>query len=182
MNEFTAFVMIVIGAIVLAYGPRLVILGAAVGALLGFAILRYLPLGFLGGWGILIPLAIAVVFAFGGGLMRGMIRLFMVALGAVAGIAIVLGVVQLFGIGNIWIDLMLAFIGAIIGAFLISRFRDWAVYVMSGFVGALLILRGVQVFLPGFDGIFALLVGIALAALGIAFQSGYLGMKKQRVQ
>lgn len=182
MNEFTAFVMIVVGAIVLAYGPRLVILGAAVGALLGFAILRYLPLGFLGGWGILIPLAIAVVFAFGGGLMRGMIRLFMIALGAVAGIAIVLTVLQLVGTGNLFVDLILAFGGAVIGAILISRLRDWAVYVMSGLVGALLIIRGLQVFIPGFEGIFALLVGVALAAVGIAFQSGYLGMKKQRVQ
>ena len=75
MDSFLAVAIIVLGFVVLALGSRLVILGAAVGALLGLVILRFIP-GTQGGLlGLLIPIILAVVFAFGGGFMKGLVGL-----------------------------------------------------------------------------------------------------------
>ncbi|OQY80336.1 MAG: hypothetical protein B6D41_21190 [Chloroflexi bacterium UTCFX4] len=181
MDTFIAIAMIILGVIALAFGPRLVILGAAVGALLGFAIVKAFP-NILGpSMSFLIPLIIAVIFAFGGGLMRSMLRLVTLAIGAVAGASIVMAVIQLFSSSISIFDWILALIGAGAGGYLILRFKDWAVYFLAGLVGALLVVRGLQYFFPTFIGIWPLLVGLVMAGVGVAFQGGYLGMRKQDV-
>ncbi len=181
MDTFIAIAMIILGVIALAFGPRLVILGAAVGALLGFAIVKSFP-NLLGpGMSFLVPLIIAVIFAFGGGLMRSMLRLVTLAIGAVGGAAIVMGVLQLFNLNWGILEGILALVGAAVGGYSILRFKDWAIYILAGVVGALLVVRGLQYFFPTFEGIWPLLVGLVLAGVGIAFQGGYLGMRKQDV-
>ncbi|TAH49086.1 MAG: hypothetical protein EYC68_18305 [Chloroflexota bacterium] len=181
--QFIAIAMIVLGVIVLALGPRLVILGAAVGALLGLVILRFIPGTQDSFLAFLIPLVLAVVFAFGGGFMRGIVGLVTIAIGAVAGAAIVLGILELFNfsLGTL-LDLVLAAIGAVIGIILIQRFKDWAIYIVAGVVGALLCVRGLQILVPSFTGIFASLLGLALAAGGFVYQSGIVGGRRQEVK
>jgi hypothetical protein len=153
-----------------------------VGALLGFGILRFIPGAQEGFIAILIPIVLAVVFAFGGTFMRGMIGLLTLALGAVAGAAIVFNVLQLFGLDFGILDWILAIIGAVIGAIVIQRFSDWAIYILAGFVGALLVVRGLQVWFPEFNDTFATIVGLVLAGAAILYQSGKVGGRKQAVK
>jgi hypothetical protein len=182
LQQLVPVVLIAFGVVVLAVGPRLVVLGAAVGALLGFVLVRFIPGALESALALLIPLIFAVIFAFGGGLMRSMIRLFTIAIGAVAGVAIVLGVIGLLGLDFGLLDWVLAAAGAGIGVVIVLRFKDWAIYVLAGLVGALLIVRGVQIWLPSFNGILALLVGLVLAGSGSGYQSGLIGGRKQVVK
>lgn len=180
--SFLAIAMIVLGVVVLAIGARLVILGAAVGALLGLAILRFVPGAQDGLLGILIPIILAVVFAFGGAFFRGIVGLLTMAIGAVAGAAIVLSVFDLFSLDLGFLGIVLAIVGALVGIVIINRFKDWAVYILAAVVGALLIVRGLQMIFPDFTGIFATILGLVLTVGGAAYQSGTVGGRKQEVK
>ncbi len=182
MELALAIGLIGIGAVVLLFGARLVILGAAIGALLGFALVRLIPGANEGFIALLIPIILAVIFAFGGGFMRGMVGLITLALGAVAGAAIVFNVLQLFELNFGILDWILAIVGAVVGAILVQRFADWAIYFFAGFVGALLVIRGLQVFFPEFNDTFATILGLVLLAASIGFESGLLGGRKQQVK
>lgn len=180
--ELIGIASIILGGIVLAFGARLVVLGAAVGALFGLVILRLLP-GAQGGiLTILIPVVLAVLFAFAGGFIKGIARIFTLALGAVAGAAIVLGVMDLFSLNFGLLDWILALVGAVVGVILVGRFADWAIYILAGFVGALLIVRGIQVYVPSFTGPLATLVGLVLLGGSVAFEAGIVGGRKQQVK
>src|SRR4051794_19590343 len=92
------FLVIAIGLLVLALGTRLAVLGAAVGALLGVGLLRFLP----GEQGPLLTLGIPIGLALLGGLsagfMKGMMSIVILVIGAVAGVAIVFGFLDLFNL------------------------------------------------------------------------------------
>lgn len=180
--EMIAIASIILGVVVLAIGARLVILGAAVGALFGLVILRLIP-GAQGGiFIILVPVILAVLFAFAGGFIKGIARIFTLAIGAVAGAAIVLGVMDLFSLTFGLLDWILALVGAVVGVVIVGRFADWAIYILAGFIGALLIVRGVQVFIPSFTGPIATIVGLVLLGGSVAFESGMVGGRKQAVK
>ena len=160
---------IALGLVTLALGSRLTWLGAAVGALLGIGILRFLPGVQDGGLWLIIPLGLAIVAALGAGIAKGLIGLVMLAFGALAGGAIVLAVLDLFGLNLGALSWILALVGAVVGAGLFSRMKDWAVIVLAALVGALLTVRGLQMLLPAVQGFVAILIGLLLAGGGIAY-------------
>jgi hypothetical protein len=84
--------------VALAFGSRLIILGAAIGALLGLGILRFLPGNQDNGLWLVVPIGLAVLFALGAGIFRGFIGLITNAAGAFAGGAIVLAGLDHFGL------------------------------------------------------------------------------------
>jgi len=86
---FFSILIIALGILVLAVGKRLVILGAGVGALLGIGILRFLPGSQDSLWWWIIPVGLAVLFMIGAVFLKGFVRLITLAVGAVAGGAIV---------------------------------------------------------------------------------------------
>lgn len=182
MDNFLAIAIIVLGLVVLAVGSRLVVLGAAVGALLGLVILRFIPGAQTGLLAWLIPIILAVIFAFGGGFMKGIVGLVTMAIGAVAGAAIVLGVMDLFSLSFGLIDWIIALVGAVIGVVLVQRFKDWAVIALAALVGALLVTRGLQALVPALQGAIGTVVLIVLAAGGFAYQGGFVGGKKHEVK
>lgn len=170
-----SLILIVIGLIVLAFGSRLAILGAGVGALLGIGILSFLP-GTQSSWlWLIIPISLAALFAFGAIVAKGVIGLVTLAFGALAGGAIVLGILNLFGLDLGMMNWILALVGAVIGAGLASRFKTWTIIVLAGVVGSLLCMRGIQMLFPSFGGAIASLVALVLAGGGIAYQGGLLG-------
>jgi hypothetical protein len=173
-----SIIVIVLGLIVLVFGNRLALLGAGVGALLGIGILGLLP-GDQTSWlWLVIPIGLAILFALGAGLAKAFISLISLALGALAGGAIVLAVLGLFGLDFGLVSWLLALIGAVIGAGFLARFKDWTVIVLAGLVGALLCVRGLQMLLPSLPEFLATVIGIVLAGLGIAYQGGYFGKRK----
>ena len=172
-----AILVIVFGFIVLLYGNRLALFGAAVGALLGLAILRFLP-GAQGGflW-ILVPVGLAIFFAFGGVFIKGIISLVTLAFGALAGGAIVLSLIDMFGMDAGFMGWILALVGAVIGAMLVSRFKDWAIIILAALLGAMLIVRGTQMLLPWIQGTVASLIGLVLPGGAIAYHGGFFRKK-----
>ena len=169
---------IVLGLIVLAFGNRLALLGAGVGALLGIGILRFLPGSQDSLLWLIVPIGLAILFALGSGLAKGILTLITLAIGALAGGAIVLAVLDLFGLDWGLINWLLALIGAVVGAGLVSRFKDWAVIILAAIVGALLTVRGLQMLIPSFQGFVASLFGLLLAGIGIAYHGGFIGKRK----
>jgi hypothetical protein len=172
-----ALVIIVLGLMLLGFGKRMWLFGAGVGAVVGLAILRFLP-GAQDGWlGFLVVFGLAILFAVGSGIAKGFIGLITLALGALAGGAIVLVVLDMFGLDWGLVNWLLALVGAVIGAGVMSRFKDWAIIILAAVVGALLCTRGLQMIVPSLDGIFASLITVVLAGASVAYQGGLLSKK-----
>ncbi|HMN26510.1 MAG TPA: hypothetical protein PKE45_00040 [Caldilineaceae bacterium] len=172
-----ALVLIALGVVVLMIGARLAILGAGVGALLGIGLLRLLqvPLDNLIWW-FIVPGALAVLCALGGGFMKGVIDLVTLALGVLAGGAVMLALPDLFGFLSFGIpNWLLALVGGVIGVIVIGRFKDWGMMIIAALVGAMLTMRGLQLLFPSFQGPLASLLALALVGGGIAYQMGWIG-------
>lgn len=166
------YLLIALGFVALAFGARLAILGAAVGAILGVALLRLLP-GDQGFWlTLLITGGLAVLSFLGAGLAKGAVGRLTLILGVVAGAAITLNVLDLFRLDFGLLDWALAGVGGCVGAVLVISFKNWAVIILAGLVGAVLTMRGISSLLPGLDGLLATSLALLLAAAGIAFQGG----------
>jgi hypothetical protein len=174
-----AVILIALGIIVLLFGNRLALFGAGVGALLGLGILRILPGVQESLLWLVVPVGLAILFAVGAGFAKGLVSLITLALGALAGGAIVLALLDLFGLDWGLMNWVLALVGAVIGAGLASRFKDWAVILLAGIVGALLCVRGLQMIFPSLDGAIATLIGVLLAAAGIAYHGGLIGGQRK---
>jgi hypothetical protein len=84
-------------------------------------------------------------------------------------------VLDLFGLDLGLVGWLLALVGAVIGAGLLSRFKEWTLIVLASLVGALLTVRGLQMLIPFVQGFIASLIGLVLAGGGIAYHAGYLG-------
>jgi hypothetical protein len=121
---------------------------------------------------VIIPIGLAILFAFGAGIAKSLIGLITLALGALAGGAITLGLLDLLGLDWGIVNWILALVGAVIGAGILSRFKDWAIIVLASLVGALLCMRGLEMIFPNFSGLIASLVGLVLLGAGIAYQGG----------
>lgn len=174
------FLLIALGVIVLVFGNRLAVLGAAVGALLGVVLLRFLP-GDQGAFLTLgIPIGLAVLGFIGAGFAKGIVALITMILGIVAGVAIVLAVLDLLGIElGFFIDAILALLGGLVGWALVRRFKDLAVIILAGLVGALLVMRGLGEVLPALNGAVATILVIVIAGADIAFLGGFIGGRKK---
>src|SRR5215813_7287560 len=101
-------IVIAIGAAVLAFGRRLSVLGAAVGALLGVGLLRLFP-GSNDSWLALgLPILLAVIGFFAAGFAKGIVDIILLALGALGGAAIALAFLDLFNLNFGLLDWVLA--------------------------------------------------------------------------
>jgi hypothetical protein len=170
--------VIAIGVAVLLFGKRLAVLGAAVGALLGIALLRLFsdtpdPLLVLA-----VPGMLAVIGFLVAGFAKGIVNIVLLVLGALAGVAIVFGFLDVFQVSYGWIDWLLALMGAGIGILLVMRFADLAMVVLAGLIGGLLVTRGLTTWLPILEGALGSLLVLVLAVAGIAYQGGLSGGKK----
>lgn len=171
--------LIAIGVAVIAFGKRLAVLGAAVGALVGLGLLRLIP----GTESALIALTIcgllAVIGFFVAGFAKGIVNIVLIVLAALAGAAITLSVLDLFHIDTGLLDWILAVVGGVIGVILVQRFKDMAMVILSSLVGALLVTRGLSAWLPFLEGAFGTLLIIVLVAVGIVYQGGFLAGGKK---
>jgi hypothetical protein len=173
-----ALLLIGAGVAVLAFGSRLAVLGAGVGALLGVGLLRLLPGAPDGLLWLIVPVGLAILGAVGTAFMKGVVNIVVLVLGVLAGAAIVLGLLDLLGLNFGLVDWLLAIVGGAIGAAVVGRFKDWAIIVLSALVGALLTMRGLQMLLPSLQGPIATLLALVLAGGGIAYHGGWIGQRK----
>ena len=163
--------IIAIGIAVLIFGKRLSVLGAAVGALFGIALLRLFPGMSSPLLSLIIPILLAIIGFFAAGFATGIVNIVLTILAALAGAAIMLGFLDLFGIDAGLIDWILAIVGGVIGVILVSRFKDWAMIILSGLIGGLLVTRGLANWLPLLEGTFGTLLVLVLAVASILYQS-----------
>lgn len=179
--SFVAIIILVLGLLLLAFGNRLAWFGAGVGALLGVGLLSLLPGDQSTLVWLVVPVGLAILFAIGSGVAKGIVNIVILAFGALAGGAIVLAVLDLLGLDLGLAGWLVALVGAVIGAVLASRFGDWAIIILAALVGSLLTVRGLQMLLPSIQGAIASLIGLVLAVGAIAYHGGFLGGHKRKV-
>jgi len=96
------------------------------------------------------------------------------ALGALAGGAIVLLLLDMFGLDWGLVNWLLALVGAVIGAGILSRFKDWAIIILAAIVGALLCVEGLQLLIPSLNDFIASLITVVLVVVSVVYQGGLL--------
>jgi hypothetical protein len=174
--------IILIGLAVLAFGKRLSVLGAAVGALLGVGLMRLFTIELDSWTALLLPGGLAIAGFFLAALTKTVVNIIIMVLGALAGAAIVLGMLDIFNVTfGIW-DWLFAAAGAGLGLFMVRRFADWALIILAGLVGAILITRGLTVWFPSLQGALGTLLVIVLAGGGIAYQGGIIDKRRAAAQ
>ena len=163
----------------LVLGKRLAVLGAAVGALLGVALLSLLSPTGAPLLQLTVVILMAVIGFFVAGFAKGIVKIVLLVIGALAGAAIVLAFFNLFQIESSWFVWLMAVVGGVVGLILVRRYNDWAMIVLAGLIGGLLVTRGLSAWLPILqEGIWGTLLVIVLAGGGIAYQGGFLGRRK----
>lgn len=173
------FLLIAIGIVVLVFGSRLAVLGAAVGALLGVALLQFIPGSQVWWIQLGVPIALGVLGFLGGGFAKGIVNIVLMVIGAVAGVGIVFGFLNLLNLDfGLW-GWLLALIGGIVGFIAVTRYKGWAMIALAGIVGALLVMRGLDTLIPSLQGAIGTLLAIVIAGASIAFQGGLIGGRKK---
>jgi hypothetical protein len=170
--------VIAIGIVVLAFGKRLAVLGAAVGALLGVVLLRFLPGSSTPAMMLLIPLLLGVIGFLVAGFAKGIVNIILIVMGVLGGAAIVMGFLNLFNASADLLYLILVVIGGVIGWILVRRYKDWAMMILAGLIGGLLVTRGLTIWMPFLQGALGTLIVLVLAGGSIAYQGGLAGKPK----
>jgi hypothetical protein len=170
--------VIAIGIVVLVFGKRLAVLGAAVGALIGVVLMRFIPGSSDPFMMLLIPILLGVIGFLVAGFAKGIVDIVLLVLGALAGAAIVGGFLDLFNLSSGLLYLLLVVIGGVIGLILVRRFKNWAMIILAGLIGGLLVTRGLTVWMPFLQGALGTLIVIVLAGGSIAYQGGLVGKTK----
>ena len=166
--------LIAIGLAVLAFGRRLSVLGAAIGALLGLALLRLVPGTNTPLLALLIPILLAIIGFFVAGFAKGIVNIVLTVLAALAGAAIMLAFLDLFGTDTSLLDWLLAIVGAVIAVLLVGRFKDWAMIILAGLVGGLLVTHGLTSWFSLLEGALGSLLVLVLAVGSILYQGSRL--------
>ena len=179
MNVLFPVLIIAIGIAVLVAGKRLAVMGAAVGALLGVALLQLLNIPLTDVLlTLLIPGSLALIGFFVAGFAKGIVNIVLLVLCALAGAAIVLAFFNLFNIGSTLLVWLLAVVGGVVGLIMVRRYHDWAMLIFSGVVGGLLVTRGLGAWLSFLQGIVGTLLVLVLAGGSIFLQGGFLNKGK----
>ena len=165
MDAMLPILVIAIGIAVLAFGRRLSVLGAAVGALLGVGLLSLVPSLSTPLLGLVVVILLAVIGFLVAGFAKAIVDIVLLVLGALAGAAIMLAFLELFGAEGGLISWVLVVLGGVLGLILVRRFKEWAMIVLAGLIGGLLVVRGLSEWLPSLEGTLGTLVVLVLAAI-----------------
>ncbi len=178
MEALLPVLLIVVGIIVLFVGSRLYALGAAVGVLLGVVLVHeLLPAQEM--WvRIGLPVAFGVIGLVTGLAAKQAFRIVLSVIGGVAGVTIVLALLELAGLNlGVW-DWILAFVGGLAIALFVRYSTRWSMVFLSGIVGGLLIALGVGSLFAPLQGAVSWIAGLVAAGAGVAYQGGFIGGKK----
>jgi hypothetical protein len=163
-------ILVILGVLVLLFGRRIWIFAAGAGALLGVGLLNLIPGQTTGALGLLIPFGLAIAGALVGFFVKGFAHILAMIFGFIAGGAIVLAVFGVFGLESSLLSFLLAVVGGLIGLVLVNRFVDWAILILAALTGALLVVRGFQIFVPSMSPTIAWILALVLLVLGVLFQ------------
>lgn len=167
----TGLILIAAGIAVLVGGTRLWLIGGAAGALLGLGLLRLLPGTQDGFVGVAIVVGLAVLFGVLAMFGKGFISLIVMAIGFIAGVAIATALFDMLNLNLGLIGWIVALIAGFVAAGFAMRVQGWALIILSALVGALLVLRGAQLIVPSLDGTIATVIAIVVAGGGIFYHA-----------
>jgi hypothetical protein len=163
-------ILVVLGALVLLFGRRIWVFGAGAGALLGVGLLNLIPGGEPGTVALLIIFGLAIVGACLGFFVKAFAHILLMIFGFIAGGAIVMSLFGVLGLPSSFLSFLLAVGGGLVGLVMANRFADWAILILAALTGALLVVRGLQIFPVSMSSTVALLIGVVLLVLGFLFQ------------
>jgi len=178
VNQVFPILVIAIGIVVLVFGKRLAVLGAAVGALLGVVLMRFIPGSSDPFMMLLIPILLGVIGFLVAGFAKGIVNIILIVMGVLGGAAIMMGFLNLFNASTDLLYMILVVAGGVIGWILVRRYKDWAMMILAGLIGGLLVTRGLTVWMPFLQGTLGTLIVIVLAGGSIAYQGGFFGKTK----
>jgi hypothetical protein len=160
---------IALGAALLLFGKNLRLFGAAAGFFIGFVLTQQL----FPGTSVLLTLILSAALALGGAILvilaRSSLQLFIQVVGAVAGAAVVLWLLQSLGIASGLAAWIIALVGAFVSFGLMARFYNLGIVILTALVGASLIVKGVGALIP-LDGGIGTVLTLVLAAGGFFYQ------------
>lgn len=148
MTIETGLVLLVLGIAVLLFGNRLWMLGAGAGALLGYALTEFFPELFGGTLQLVAIAGLAVALAVLALFGKAFLSLIAMGVGFVVGGGLTLSVLGAFGMTTSWLVWVAAVVVGVIVAGLFGRFLDWSLVIFASLLGALLIARGAASFFP----------------------------------
>lgn len=170
----TGLTLLVIGIVVWLFGNRMWLLGVGAGALLGFGLLGLIPSLNEGWLGWFIVAGMAVLFGVLGFIGKAFTKIIAMVIGFIAGGAVVIGFMNLLGMGVSFWSWIFALIGGLIGAVLFNRFVDWGLIIFASLLGSMLVVRGAMetfTFLSSLNGTYGSLVIVVLTVLGIFYHA-----------
>ena len=168
ITAWTGLTLLILGVLVWLFGNRLWLMGAGAGALLGVVLLTWFPFLAGGFVGFLIVAGLAVALGVLAFIGKAFTKIIALAVGFIAGGAIVMALMEMFGLSMGMMDWFLALIGGAIGAFLFARFFDWALIILASLLGSVLVVRGaLDAALPTLQGTLGGLLILVLTGLGI---------------
>lgn len=166
MFTWLSILMIVLGIALLFFGRRLWLLGTGIGALLGVSLVLLMP-GLFGGWlGVIAIVGLAILVGILTFIFKAFGKVIAWGLGFLAGGAITMSLLGLLSINaGLW-SFLLGVLGGLVGIVLSNRFFDWVILISAGLIGAMLAVRGVELFMGG-TGLNDALSSILVAALAV---------------
>lgn len=164
--------LFVLGIVVWLFGNRMWLLGAGAGALLGFGLLSLFNVTPDGWLSFIIVVGLAILFGVLGFIGKAFTKIIAMVLGFIAGGAVVISFMNLFGMSvNFW-SWIFALVGGLIGAVLFNRFVDWGLIFFASLLGSMLVVRGaMEAFLPSLNGTYGSVIIVVLTVLGILYHA-----------
>ncbi len=168
--DIVALTMLVLGIFVWLFGNRMWLLGAAAGALLGFALINFLNLST--GWlGFIIVAGLAVLLGVLGFIGKAFTKLIAMVVGFIGG-----GAVAVAFMGMLSLDLglftwLVALVAGLVGAVVLSRFINWGLVIFASLFGSMLFVRGAMPFLSFITDTIGSIMVVVLTILGIFYHA-----------
>ena len=172
MLLITGLVLFALGLVVWFYGNRMWLLGAGAGALLGFGLVNLLNLSSTSWLGFFIVAGMAILFGVLGFIGKAFTKIIAMVIGFIAGGALVIAFMNLLGMSvSLW-SWILALLGGVIGAVLLSRFIDWGLIIFASLIGSMLMVRGLaEAFSSTLIGTIQSLLVLVMTGLGIFYHA-----------
>lgn len=169
MDLPSGLVSIALGIAVLLLGKNLRLFAAAAGFLIGLRVMDLIAPGGSALTAAIVGVVLAIVGVILITLARGAVQLVVQIIGAVAGAAIAMWLLDSLGINLDWLNWVIALVGAVVGFGLMARFFNLGLIFLTSLIGASLITAGAGKFIPLGDGVSTLLT-IGLAIVGVLYQ------------
>jgi hypothetical protein len=172
MLPIIGWTLLGIGVFVWLFGNRMWLLGAGAGALFGFGLLTLIPALKTGWLGFIIVGGLAILFGVLGIFGKAFTKLIAMAIGFIAGGALVIAFMGLFNINVSFLTWIIALLGGLIGAGLFARFISWGFVIFASLLGSMLVVRGLMnLFLPSLEGTIGSVVVVVLTIVGIFYHA-----------